>query len=212
MASFIGLTAFTVLSAAFSVHYTIEYSYPYWLAVSGSVVLFLSGCVGHIGRQMAASSSRFSASNLIFYFLCLSSTGLIAAATGLPSFGDSSIFCTVTTLGLCTPFEPKTKIGLWEKCEVSDTGSDSCTSWSDISDSGGYDWAINLIFAFYIMVRQFLLHSTCQFHQKLLVGGVYDDGHCGQVHLEYSPWAGGQLVSFKIIEIIALLRFCRTIS
>ena len=55
---------------------------------------------GHIGRQMSNSSHRFSFSNILFYILCASSAGLIAAATGLPTFGDSSSFCTVVILGI----------------------------------------------------------------------------------------------------------------
>lgn len=54
---------------------------------------------GHVGRQMTHSSHRFSFSNILFYFLCFSATSLIAAATGLPTFGDSSSFCTVVILG-----------------------------------------------------------------------------------------------------------------
>jgi len=154
LSSFLGMTSFVSLSAAFSIHYDIEYRYPYWLAVTGAVVLFLGGCIGHVGRQMAASSSRFSPSNLLFYFLCVSSTGLTAAATGLPSFGDSSIFCTITQLGLCTPFHPKTKIGLWKKIEIDETSQNS-TSWSQSENS--FDWAVNFIFALYVMSAVFMI-------------------------------------------------------
>ena len=149
------MTAFSVLSASFNVRYKIEYRYPYWLAVAGAVVLFISGCVGHIGRQMANSSWRFSISNLLFYFLCLSSTGLTAASTGLSTFGDSSIYCTITTLGLCTPFDPKTQIGLWEKCELDASGlNPNCTAWSKMEyEWAEYGWAVNFIFALFVMVN-----------------------------------------------------------
>ena len=48
LAAFLALSSFISLSAAFSVHYTVEYRYPYWLAVAGTVVLFIGGCIGKI--------------------------------------------------------------------------------------------------------------------------------------------------------------------
>lgn len=150
LAGFMGVTSFTSLSGAFSVHYEVSYHYPYWLAVSGAVILFIAGAIGHVGRQMSNSSSKFSISNLIFYGLCLGSAGLFAAASGLSTFGDSSQFCTITLLGLCEPFSPMTKLGLWEKCTVSED-VDDCTSWSSDESSDNQNPTLNMMFAFLIL-------------------------------------------------------------
>ena len=86
--------------AGFNVNNEIENKYPVWLIVAGSIILFIGGVIGHIGRQMEKSSSRFSISNFIFYFLSISSAACLATSVALDSFGDSSQYCTVSQLGM----------------------------------------------------------------------------------------------------------------
>ena len=51
---------------------------------------------------MEKSSYRFSVSNIIFYILSIASAGLLAACTGMETFGDSSKYCTIFQLGKCS--------------------------------------------------------------------------------------------------------------
>lgn len=64
--------------------------------------------------------------------------------------------------GLCTPFTPVTRLGLWEKCEMVSNETEVCETWSDSDVS--YDWAINFIFAFYVMVSFFMTHYCILFN------------------------------------------------
>ena len=48
---------------------------------------------------MEKSSYRFSVSNIIFYILAIGSAALLAACTGMETFGDSSKYCTIFQLG-----------------------------------------------------------------------------------------------------------------
>ena len=114
LASFFSLAGLISMTAGFNVHYDVEQQYPYWLVVAGTVTLFIGGIVGHLGkfrpriksssminlgRQMEKSSYRFSVSNIIFYILSLGSAALLAACTGMETFGDSSQYCTIFQLG-----------------------------------------------------------------------------------------------------------------
>ena len=82
LASFFATAAIASIAASFSVHHEVKPLYPMWLAVSGTVILFVGGLIGHVGRQMEKSSRRFSLSNIIFYILAFSTAALFFTATG----------------------------------------------------------------------------------------------------------------------------------
>ena len=134
---------------------------------------------------MEKSSYRFSVSNIIFYILAIGSAALLAACTGMETFGDSSKYCTIfqlgkptlkllklflsspgapwihtfhkLNLGLCEPFSPMTKMGLFQICEgdQSDlTSWPNCWSWDEtnLQMTQSFQWAINFVFAIFIIV------------------------------------------------------------
>lgn len=64
--------------------------------------------------------------NLIFYFICALGCTLSLTGCFMTTIGDSTPYCTVA-LGLCTRFEPPTKIGFFEKCLVE--GKTACLKY-----------------------------------------------------------------------------------
>lgn len=193
LASFFSLAGLISMTAGFNVHYDVEQQYPYWLVVAGTVILFIGGIIGHLGRQMEKSSYRFSVSNIIFYILSIGSAALLAACTGMETFGDSSQYCTIFQLGLCEPFAPMTKLGLFQICEgdQSDlTNWPNCWSWDEtnIQMTQSFQWAINFVFAMFIigafmmimaLIVKFVWNSLRGFAATLVVMGL-GCAICGQ--------------------------------
>jgi len=99
LSSFFSIAALVSMLAGFNVNFELDKQYPFWLVVAGTIILFVGGILGHVGRQMEKSSRRFSLSNLIFYFLSLGSAACLATSVALDTFGDSSKYCTVAQLG-----------------------------------------------------------------------------------------------------------------
>ncbi|CBY11547.1 unnamed protein product [Oikopleura dioica] len=133
LAGFLALTALLSVKIGFSVEHVTSNFFSVGLASFGIGLLFLCGIFGHYSADMMPSTPRFAIQNLIFYFVC--SLGCVLSLTGcfMTTIGDSTPYCTVP-LGLCTRFEPPTKIGFFEKCLVEERNGSSetnCNSWDD---------------------------------------------------------------------------------
>ena len=84
------------------------------LTIPSKSILYLK-----ISRRTTITSfmSIKALQNLIFYFICALGCTLSLTGCFMTTIGDSTPYCTVA-LGLCTRFEPPTKIGFFEKCLV----------------------------------------------------------------------------------------------
>lgn len=133
LAGFLALTALLSVKIGFSVEHETSDFFSVGLASFGIGLLFLCGIFGHFAAEMMPSTPRLSLQNLIFYFICALGCTLSLTGCFMTTIGDSTPYCTVP-LGLCTRFEPPTKIGFFEKCLVEErNGSEqtNCNSWDD---------------------------------------------------------------------------------
>jgi len=172
LASFFATASIASLTASFSVHHKVTPFYPMWLAVSGTAMLMAGGLIGLVGRQMTRSSRQSSLSNIVFVILAISTVALFFTAFGLNSFGDTSQYCKIPELGLCQPYEPATKLGLFRVCvgklHSGEMVDETCGKWPEQIDTS-FNWVLEFVAAFYFIAGVSMIVALVM---KLLRGSL----------------------------------------